>query len=214
MKVLMVNGSDHERGCTFAALSEIGLALNERGIDYEIFHIGNAPLRDCVNCRKCFDTKDGFCAFNDDCVNTFKLKCRESDGFIFASPVYFGHPSGRLISLLDRAFFSDIAYDWYGSFKHKPAAAAVSARRSGNTASWDVLNKHMGVCQMPIVASTGWNMVHGHTPDGVSQDEEGLQTMRNLGRNMAWLLECIEAGRAAGIEPPCEEMSAMTNFTD
>ena len=214
MHVLMVNGSDHEFGCTYTALREVADALEEDGITSDILFLGKQPIRDCTNCCACFATKDGLCAFGDDGVNEFKRLAQAADGFVFGSPVYFGHPTGRLISFLDRAFFSDIAYDWYASFKHKPAAVVVSARRSGNTASWDVLNKHLGVAQMPIVSSTGWNMVHGHTPDGVRQDEEGLQTMRNLGHNMAWLLKCIEAGRAAGIAAPHEQMDAITNYTD
>lgn len=214
MNVLMVNGSDHEFGCTYTALAEVGAALEEYGIASEVVWLGNKPLRDCANCGTCMERGDGLCAFDDDGVNAFKLRAREADAFVFGSPVYFGHPSGRLVSFLDRAFFSDIAYDWYASFKHKPAAVVVSARRSGNTASWDMLNKHLGVCQMLIVGSTGWNMVHGHTPDGVRQDAEGLQTMRNLGANMAWVLRCLEAARAAGIEPPREQMDAITNYTD
>lgn len=211
MKVLMLNGSSREKGCTYTALEEIGKTLEKEGIEYEIVFIGNEPIRDCVACGVCART--GKCAFteNGDAVNAFTEKALEADGFIFGSPVYYAHPSGRILSFLDRAFYSSSAKPVH-PFAHKPAAAVVSARRGGTTASFDVLNKYMGITQMPTVGSTYWNMVHGNKPEEVLQDAEGLQTMRNIAHNMAWLLKSIEAGKKAGISAPAAERGAYTNF--
>lgn len=205
MKVLMVNGSSHE-GCTFTALSEIGKVLEKEGIEWEIFNIGGAPLRDCIGCGGC-KSLDCACVFNDDIANEFIKKAREADGYIFGSPVYFAHPSGRIISLLDRAFVAGKKI-----FLHKPAACISSARRGGTTATFDVLNKYLALCQMPIVSSSYWNMVHGNTPSEVLEDKEGIQTMRNLGTNMAWLLKCIDLAKKNNITPPNNEIGVRTNF--
>ena len=205
MKVLMVNGSSHE-GCTYTALTEIGKVLEKEGIEWEIFNVGGAPLRDCIGCGGC-KSLDGACVFNDDILNEFLKKAREADGYIFGSPVYFAHPSGRIISLLDRAFVAGKKL-----FMYKPGAVITSARRGGTTASYDVLNKYLGLCQMPIVSSSYWNMVHGNTPEEVLRDEEGIQTMRNLGKNMAWILKCIELAKKNGIEVPQNEIGVRTNF--
>ena len=147
------------------------------------------------------------CVFEDDIVNEIIAKAKKADGFIFGSPVYYAHPSGQLLSLLDRLFYAG-----GGAFAHKPGAAVVTARRAGTTASLDVLNRYMTDAQMPIVSSTYWNMVFGPVPELVEQDREGLQTMRNLGRNMAWLLKCIQAGQQSGIEVPFAEIANWTNF--
>lgn len=205
MKVLMVNGSSHQ-GCTFTALSEIGKVLEKEGIEWEIFNIGGGPLRDCIGCGGC-KSQDCACVFNDDIANEFLKKAREADGYIFGSPVYFAHPSGRIISLLDRAFVAGKKI-----FLHKPAACIASARRGGTTATFDVLNKYLTICQMPVVSSSYWNMVHGNTPSEVLEDKEGMQTMRNLGTNMAWLLKCIELAKKNGINPPENEIGVRTNF--
>ena len=205
MKVLMLNSSPNEHGCTDRALREIASALCEAGIESEIFFIGKEALRDCVGCGGC--KKLGRCVFGDDSVNLFVEKARESDGFVFGSPVYYAHPSGRLLSFLDRAFYSGAS-----AFSHKPGAALCSARRAGTTASLDAINKYFGIAQMPVVPSTYWNMVHGSSSADVELDEEGLQTMRNLALNMAWLLRAIEAGKAAGITPPAAERGHRTNF--
>lgn len=206
MKVLMLNGSSHEKGCTYTALTEVGKILKANGIDYEIFNIGSEPLRDCIGCGGC-KKLDSACIFNDDKVNEFLTKAKDADGFIFGTPVYFAHPTGRIISLLDRAFVAGKAL-----FLHKPASCIVSARRGGTTASFDVLNKYLAICQMPIVSSSYWNMVHGNTPEQVLQDVEGIQTMRNLGANMAWLLKSIECAKNHGIETPQNDVSIKTNF--
>lgn len=205
MKVLMLNSSSHQNGCTDRALREIASVLETEGIESKIVFIGKEALHDCVACMSC--TKTGRCVFDDDGVNAFVEEARTADGFVFGTPVYYAHPSGRLLSFLDRAFYSGKS-----AFVHKPGAAVASARRAGTTASFDVINKYFTIAQMPVVSSTYWNMVHGSRAEDVEQDAEGLQTMRNLGRNMAWLLRAIEAGRAAGIEPPCAEQESRTNF--
>lgn len=207
MKVLLVNGSCNMNGCTFTALSEIEKVLNGENIETEIIQIGNAPIRDCIGCKVCRNTNSLKCIFEDDMVNEIIEKAKSADGFIFGSPVYYAHPSGRLISLMDRVFYAG-----GGAFAFKPAAAIVSARRAGTTASLDVINKHFSLNKMPIVPSNYWNMVHGNTPDEVKQDLEGLQIMRILGHNMAWLLKCIEAGQKAGINHPEIEAKIRTNF--
>ncbi len=206
MKVLLINGSAHENGCTATALREAARALEGEGIETELIQLGGAPIRDCIGCGGCRRTP-GACAFGDDMVNGILKKAEQADGFIFGSPVYYAHPSGRILSLLDRLFYAGSA-----AFRHKPGAAVVSARRGGTTASLDVLNKYFGISHMPQVGSTYWNMVHGNTPEEVRQDLEGMQTMRNLGREMAWLLKCIELGRQNGLPAPQLERSVSTNF--
>lgn len=204
MKVLMLNGSANAKGCTYTALEEVGKTLEQEGIEYEIFQIGAKAIRDCVGCHQC--TERG-CVFTDDQVNTFIEKAKEADGFVFGTPVYYAHPSGRVLSFLDRVFYSSGRL-----FQFKPAACVASARRGGTTASLDALGKYFGISQMPTVGSTYWNMVHGNTPFEVKQDEEGLQTMRNIARNMAWLLKCIEEGKKNEVPLPETERTYRTNF--
>ncbi len=182
MKVLMINGSPNKCGCTYTALAEVAKALEAEGVESEIVWLGNGPVQDCIGCGGC--RKSGNCVFDDDKLSELKAKCTEADGFIFGSPVYYAHPSGRILSVLDRLFFSGNAV-----FKGKPGAAVVSARRAGTTASIDVLNKYFSISQMPIIGSSYWNMVHGRKAEDVAEDAEGLQTMRNLGRNMASYLK-------------------------
>ena len=206
MKVLMVNGSPKSKGNTAAALAEIGAALEGHGIEWEVFQLGAAPVRDCIGCGKCAEL-DCACVFDDDMVNELIKAAQQADGFIFGTPVYYAHPTGRILSVLDRAFYAGGA-----AFEHKPGAAIAVARRGGITASFDVLNKYFTINNMPVVSSQYWNMVHGNTPDEVRQDEEGLQTMRTLGNNMAWLIKCIEAGKKAGITFPEREPAIKTNY--
>jgi multimeric flavodoxin WrbA len=206
MKVLLINGSANEKGCTFTALSEIVKVFDSEGIESEIIQIGHEPIRDCCGCAACRKLENQ-CVFKDDPVNEIINKAKEADGFIFGSPVYYAHPSGRILSLLDRLFYAGSK-----AFAYKPGASVVSARRAGTTASVDVLNKYFTINRMPVVSSQYWNMVHGHTPEDVMQDKEGLQTMRTLGKNMAWLLKCIEAGKKAGIQYPEAEEAVRTNF--
>lgn len=206
MKVLMVNGSSHEHGCTFTALSKVAEALIMEGIETEVIQLGTAAIRDCTACGACRKL-DGRCVFDDDPVNQVIEKAREADGFIFGSPVYYAHPSGRILSFLDRVFYAGGS-----AFHFKPGAAIVSARRAGTTASVDVLNKYFTIAKMPIVSSNYWNMVHGSQADDVAEDQEGVQIMKTLGQNMAWMLKCIEAGKKAGISLPENDPKVFTNF--
>lgn len=185
MKVVLLNGSRREAGCTYTALSVIADTLKENGIDTEIIHA--VPT--------------------DDTVKAVAEKIKEADGLVVGSPVYWASPTGEIISFMDK--LSGIAG---ASLVHKPAAAVASARRAGTTATIDVLNKYFTYHQMPVVSSNYWNVVHGNTPDEVKKDEEGMQIMRILGRNMAWLLKCIEAGKKAGIQAPETEDKIKTNF--
>ncbi|WP_352400885.1 flavodoxin family protein [Anaerotignum sp.] len=209
MKVLMVNGSANLSGCTFTALTEVGKSLEAKGVEYEIFQLGPKPIRDCIGCNKC---TNGKCIFDDDDVNRFVEKAKNADGFIFGSPVYYAHPSGRLLSFLDRAFYCSSSTIDKHPFHFKPAAAVLSARRGGTTASFDVINKYFTIALMPIVSSSYWNMVHGNTPDEVKQDLEGLQTMRNIGTNMAWMLKSFACAKDNGIQLPKIEKGIKTNF--
>jgi multimeric flavodoxin WrbA len=208
MKVLLVNGSPHEKGCTFTALTEVAKTLNEEGIGTEIFWIGIKPLAGCIACKTC--AKTGRCAF-DDRVNDFLDIAKDADGFIFGSPVHYAAASGAITSFMDRVFYSDLN-SGKQSFYLKPAAAVVSARRAGTTATFDQLNKFFTISEMPIIASSYWNMVHGAKPEDVEKDLEGLQTMRVLARNMAWFLNCKEAGIKAGVKLPIREKIIRTNF--
>lgn len=205
MKVLLFNGSPRANGCTFTALSEIAKILNAEGVDSEIIQTGNKPVRDCIGCGGC--AGKGKCVFSDDAVNEWIDAAAKADGFVFGTPVYYAHPTGRILSLMDRMFYAGKK-----SFFQKPAAVIASARRGGTTASLDAISKHLTISQMPVISSTYWNMVHGSSPDETVKDEEGMQTMRNLARNMAWILKCIEAGRVAGINAPPPERGARTNF--
>ena len=208
MKVLLINGSPHREGCTYTALCEVSRALNDNGVDTDIFWIGNKALSGCIACKKCQGT--GKCVFNDS-VNEFLEIAGDYDGFVFGTPVHWAGATGAMTSFMDRAFYADLNGGGR-RFRLKPAAAVISARRAGTTATWDQMNKYFGLMQMPIVTSQYWNMVHGNTPDEVRQDEEGLQTMRTLGNNMAWLIKCIEAGKKAGITFPEREPAIKTNY--
>ena len=204
MKVLMLNGSSHINVTTMAALTEVGKALEEDGIEYEIFQIGGGPVADCLGCGQC--TENG-CIFSDDAVNAFVAKAKEADGYIFGTPVYYAHPSGRIQSFLDRVFYSSGKH-----FAHKPGASVAVARRGGTATTFDVLNKYFGITQMITVGSTYWNQVHGRNAEDAAKDLEGMQTMRNLGHNMAWVLKCLEAGKEKGLVPPTADRSNQTNF--
>ena len=206
MKVLLFNGSPRGEMCTYTALSEIAGSLQSEGVETEIFWVGNKPVTGCIGCGACRNT--GRCAFGDkDGVNTFIEKAKEADGFIFGAPVHSGSAGASACAFLDRCFYSAS-----NVFAFKPGAAVVSCRRAGSTAALDRLNKYFTIAQMPVVSSKYWNMVHGNTPDEVRQDLEGLQIMRYLGRNMAWLLKSIEAGKDAGIALPVPEERISTNF--
>lgn len=208
MKVLLLNGSPHERGCTHRALLEVGKSLEAEGIQTAFFWIGKAPIIGCQGCGGC--AKVGKCVFSDG-VNDFVAFAKEADGFVFGAPVHYAAAAGGITAFLDRAFYSASSAGAQ-VFRLKPAAAIVSARRAGTTAALDQLNKYFTISQMPIISSRYWNMVHGNTPAEVEQDLEGMQVMRFLGRNMAYFLKCIEAGRKAGVPLPREEGRIATNF--
>lgn len=206
MKVLLVNGSPHKEGCTCTALEEVAKTLNEEGIDTEIFWLGIKPISGCIGCGYCKQNKK---CFIDDVVNEFVKKAEKADGFIFGTPVHYAAASGAITSFMDRAFYSGSSK---GVFKHKPAASVISARRAGTTATYDQINKYFGITEMPIISSRYWNMVHGSKSEDVLKDEEGMQAMRILARNMAYFLKCIEVGKEKGITQPKQEQIIFTNF--
>ena len=203
MKVLMLNGSPHEFGCTYTALSETAKALNEYGIETEIVWLGKEPIEGCRGCSAC--RKLWKCVVEDK-VNEFMEKAEQADGFVFGSPVHYASAGGAITSFMDRMFFGHSK-----AMAYKPSAVVVSCRRGGATATFDQLNKYFTINQMPVVSSNYWNQIHGNTAEEALKDEEGLQTMRVLGYNMAWLLKCIELGKKAGIEPE-KEVKIKTNY--
>jgi multimeric flavodoxin WrbA len=206
MKTLLINGSPKEKGCTYTALREVEKVLQEENIETEIFHIGNKAVQGCTACGKCAELS-GKCVF-DDMVNVVLEKSKNSDAFIFGSPVYYASANGSLIALMDRLFYAGGK-----TFALKPAAAVVCARRAGTTAALDQINKYFAINAMPQIPSQYWNMAHGAKPEDVSKDLEGLQIMRTLARNTAWLLKSIEAGKKAGVAlPKQEETKYRTNF--
>ena len=205
MKVLLINGSPHANGCTAAALKEMISVFNAEGVETELIHVGNKDIRGCIACGSCM--KKGKCAF-DDLVNEVAPKFETADGLVIGSPVYYASPNGTILSFVDRLFYST------RFSKHmKVGAAVVSARRGGNTASFDVLNKYFSISGMPIATATYWNQVHGFTAEDVQKDAEGLQTMRNLARNMTFLMKAIADGREKYGLPEVEQGS-FTSFPD
>ncbi len=202
MKVLLINGSPHVKGNTYLALSEVAGALQGEGIEAEIVHIGTKPVQGCIGCGKCAGR--GRCVFPDELYCTLREKIETADGIIVGSPVYYGGPAGSLCAILDRLFYSGghlLAY--------KPAAGVAVCRRGGASATFDRLNKYFTILNMPVVSSQYWNSVHGRNPGEAAQDLEGLQTMRTLGRNMAWMLKNLNGGNA---ERPVPETPVRTNF--
>lgn len=204
MKVMLVNGGPHEKGCTYTALKEIADQLNKQEIETQIFWLRNESIAGCIGCGVC--KKSGEC-FRNDIVNDFNELAKEADGFIFGTPVHFAAASGAITAFMDRAFYSQKK-----SYRGKPGAAVVSCRRGGASATFDQINKYFTISNMPIISSQYWNSVHGNTVEEVKQDKEGLQTMRRLADNMAWILKCIELGKQAGIVMSEEEAPIRTNF--
>lgn len=202
MKVLLINGSPHEKGCTYTALSEVAGQLEKRGIETEIFWIGNQPIRGCIDCKTCWGK--GQYVFGDDSVNQCIEKIIQADGLVVGSPVYFGGIAGSLKCLLDRVF-----YDAKRLFFYKPAAAVVSCRRGGAGDTFNAINKYFTISSMPVVASQYWNSVHGDKPEEVLADKEGMQTLRLVADNMAWMLRCQ---KESGIEPYEREVRVKTSF--
>ena len=204
MKVLLVNGSPHEKGCTYTSLKEVADTLEENGVSTEIHWIGNGEVAGCRGCGYC--RKKGGCVIDDD-VNRISERLDEFDGFVFGAPVYYAGPAGQLTAWMDRFFYSNA-----GRFDGKVAASVVNARRGGNSASFERLNQYYLMNCMVVPGSQYWNMTHGLTPEDVAKDKEGLQTMRTLGRNMAYLLKCFESGRKEGLEFPKREPATPTHF--
>ena len=204
MKVLLINGSPRKSGCTNRALEEVAAELEKNNIDSEILWLGASPMQDCIACGKCKST--GKCIF-DDIVNETSLKLDEADGVVVGSPVYYGGPNGRVCSFLDR-----LCYSAGSKLDGMAAACVVSCRRGGASAAYDRLNNYFGMTNCIIPASQYWNQVHGNTPEEVEQDEEGLQTMRTLADNMAWIIKSSEAAKEAGLELPVREETRRTNF--
>lgn len=205
MNVLLINGSPHKEGCTYTALREVGGQLEAQGITTTVFQLGTEAIQGCTACHGC--RKTGVCILKgDDRVRNCIEMMKQADGIVVGSPVYYAGANGALCALLDRVFFSS-----GGAFAYKPGAAVVSCRRAGSTAALDRLNKYFTISNMPVVSSQYWNMVHGNSPDEVRQDREGMQIMRTLGRNMAWLLKSIEAGKGT-VNLPEKEPHQGTNF--
>lgn len=203
-KVLMINGSPNENGCTYTALSEVAATLKKHDVETEILYLGKKPVAGCIACKKCYET--GVCVFQDQ-VNEVLEKLDSIDAIIVGSPVYYAGPSGQVCAFLDRLFYCS------GSrMAGKLGAAVVSCRRGGASAAFDRLNKYFTISNMSVVGSQYWNQVHGFTPEDVRKDEEGLQTMRTLGENMVWMLKCIEAGKKQGVSAPVYEKRISTHF--
>ena len=205
MKVLLINGSPNKNGCTNAALSIVAGELKKQGVDSEIVWLGNSPVRGCIGCGGC--KTGGGCVFNDDPINAIGEKIKTADGYVFGAPVHYASPNGATVAAMDRLFY---AYGRYMQFK--PAASVVSARRAGTTASYDVLNKYIGINNMLQVPSTYWNMVHGSKAEEVLKDEEGVTVMRAIGSNMAWLLKLLDKAKGTDLEKPVLIPKSRTNF--
>lgn len=205
MKVLLLNGSPHRQGNTATALTEVAKQLEAEGIESEMVWIGNSPVRGCIACRQCATKGLGRCIFDDDVCNRISEKFAEADGLIVGSPVYYGQPNGALLSIIQRAFFSNSA-----NIAGKPAAAIAVCRRGGATATFEALNMPFQMLNMPIVTSQYWNIVYGRSEGEAALDREGMQTMRTLARNMAWLLRCTGGQPSPG--RPADEDWDMMNF--
>ena len=205
MKVLMINGSPHKNGSTNAALGIVASELAKNEIETEVIQVGNLELKSCQGCRHCRMNNTGKCIIDDE-VNAFLQKAARADGFVFGSPVHYAGITGALQSFLGRAFFAG------NCFAYKPGAAVLVCRRAGALTAFDQINKFMAISQMPIVSTTYWNMVFGDNAAEIMEDKEGVQILRGIGRNMAWLLSCIEAGKKQGIDAPPPEPRERTSF--
>lgn len=204
-KILLISGSPRSGGCTYTALREVADTLEKNGVETELIEIGNRPVAGCIACGKCRET--GKCVFNDDAVNRISEKLDEYDGIVVGSPVYYAGPSGQICAFLDRLFYSS-----GGRMAGKIGAAVVSCRRGGASSAFDRLNKYFQISNMVVASSQYWNQVHGNSPDEVRQDIEGMQTMRTLGQNIAWLVKSIQTARDNGVQAPVYEPKTFTNF--
>ncbi|MCD8309568.1 MAG: flavodoxin family protein [Clostridia bacterium] len=205
MSVIMLNGSPHKEGCTYTALTIIAKELKDQGIDSEIIWLGSEPVRGCVGCGSCASTAK--CVYNGDNINAIAERLRSAEGYVFGAAVHYASPNGSMVAAMDRLFYSAGRY-----MKNKPAAAVVSARRAGTTASLEVLNKYITINNMIMVPSTYWNMVHGSHPEDVLKDEEGVSVMRAVGSNMAWLVKLLRSAKGTELESPVAIPKARTNF--
>lgn len=208
MKVLLVNGSPNKYGTTNRGLVEVQKTLTENGVESEIFWLGNKPLSGCIACRKCADLKE--CIF-DDKVNEFNNLAKDADAFVFGTPVHYAGASGAITSFMDRVFYSNLLGK-LDNYRLKPAAVIACARRGGTTATLDQMMKYLTISEMPVVSSSYWNMLHGANAQDAELDAEGLFTMQNIGTNMAYILKCLEAGKASGVEFPPRVKKPFTNF--
>lgn len=209
MKVLLINGSPNEKGCTYTALDEIARTLNSEGIESEIYHIGTDAIAPCRDCRACVQLHK--CVI-DDKVNELLARISDFDGFVIGSPVHYASASGVISPFLDRLFFAGSRIPGKNPFRLKPGTAVVSCRRAGSTATLDQLNKYFLINQMPVISGRYWNMVHGSTPEQVKKDLEGMQNMRIVAKNLAWHLKCKEIAEKNGIIAPEAETTIYTNF--
>lgn len=207
MKVILLNGSPHEKGCTHTALGIVAEELSAQGIESRILWLGNGAVRGCISCGGCRRSGKQRCVFDDDGISAIADEMKTADGYVFGAPVHYASPNGAIISALDRIFYSAGA-----NFKFKPAASVVTARRAGTTATYDVLNKYIGINSMIQVPSTYWNMVHGNTPEEVMRDKEGVSIMRAIGSNMAWLLKLLASAKGTELERPVIIPKDTTNF--
>ena len=207
MKVILLNGSPNQKGCTYTALNVIAEELSAQGVDSEIVWLGNGLIRGCIDCGTCKRTGNQRCVFADDGLNDIIEKMKTADGYVFGAPVHYASPNGAMICALDRIFYSAGA-----SLKFKPAASVVSARRAGTTAAYDVLNKYIGINNMIQVPAPYWNMVHGNKPEEVLRDKEGISIMRTIGSNMAWLLKLLASAKGTELEKPVPIPREITNF--
>lgn len=207
MKVIAINGSPHKNGNTYMALKTVSDQLGKNGIEVEFIHIGNQAIRGCMACNTCMKMQNEHCVIND-IVNECVQKMKQADGFLLGSPVHYSGISGTMKSFLDRVFY--LANN--GIFRHKVGAAVVAVRRSGGVTTFDQLNHYLHYAEMLVPTSNYWNVIHGLVPDESKQDIEGLQIMRVLGNNMAWLLNLVENGKKTGIAEPEGENKILTNF--
>lgn len=207
MKVLLINGSPHQYGCTYTALKEVADSLNMNDVATEIYHIGAEPIRGCAGCGSCFTT--GRCVFDQDGVNEISDRLVEFDGIVVGSPVYYASASGQLCCFLDRLFYSNYCS---GRMNGKIAAAVVSCRRGGASTAFDRINKYFMISKMIVATSQYWNQVHGNSPEEVRQDKEGMQTMRTLGESIAYSIRNKYAGLRECVKQPEYEKPVMTNF--
>ena len=204
-KILLINGSPRSGGCTYTALLEVAAELERNGVETELIEIGKQPVAGCIACGRCRET--GRCIFNDDAVNRISERLEEYDGIVVGSPVYYAGPSGQICAFLDRLFYSN-----GGRMEGKIGAAVVSCRRGGASSAFDRLNKYFQISNMVVASSQYWNQVHGNSPEEVRQDIEGMQTMRTLGKNIAWLAKSMKAAGENGVQPPAYEPKTFTNF--